>query len=61
MSEAEDRAAMVRRWVQKAEEDLVLAEHGLTMTENCPYDLICYHAQQCAEKYLKALLTRQAL
>jgi HEPN domain-containing protein len=44
--------------VQKAEEDLVLAEHGLTMTERCPYDLICYHAQQCAEK---SLLTRHAL
>jgi len=47
--------------VQKAEEDLVLAEHGLALRENCPYDLICYHAQQCAEKYLKALLAWQAL
>jgi HEPN domain-containing protein len=47
--------------VQKAEEDLVLAEHGLALRENCPFDLICYHAQQCAEKYLKALLTSQAL
>ncbi len=47
--------------MQKAEEDLVLAEHGLALRENCPYDLICYHAQQCAEKYLKALLTGHAL
>jgi HEPN domain-containing protein len=47
--------------VQKAEEDLVLAEHGLELREKCPYDLICYHAQQCAEKYLKALLTGHAL
>jgi HEPN domain-containing protein len=47
--------------VQKAEEDLVLAEHGLALRENCPYDLICYHAQQCAEKYLKALLTEHML
>jgi HEPN domain-containing protein len=47
--------------VQKAEEDLVLAEHGLALRENCPYDLICYHAQQCAEKYLRALLAWQAL
>jgi HEPN domain-containing protein len=61
MSETEDRVALVRRWVEKAEEDLVLAEHGLTMTERCPYDLICYHAQQCAEKYLKALLAWQTL
>jgi HEPN domain-containing protein len=61
MSETEDRIVLIRRWVAKAEGDLVLAEHALTMPENCPYDLICYHAQQCAEKYLKALLAALAL
>lgn len=29
--------------------------------ENCPYDTVCYHAQQCAEKYLKALLVHLAV
>jgi HEPN domain-containing protein len=24
--------------------------------EVCPYDTVCFHAQQCAEKYIKALL-----
>jgi HEPN domain-containing protein len=27
------------------------------MGEDCPYDTVCFHAQQCVEKYLKALLT----
>ena len=45
-----------RKWISYAEEDLRLAEHGLTISSSCPYRLIAYHAQQCAEKYLKAYL-----
>ena len=26
------------------------------MGKDCPTDTVCFHAQQCAEKYLKALL-----
>jgi HEPN domain-containing protein len=26
------------------------------MEEECPTDTVCFHAQQCVEKYLKALL-----
>lgn len=47
----------VRQWVRKAENDLRNAEHTLTMPEDCPSDTVCFHAQQCVEKYLKALLT----
>ena len=43
-------------WVEKAEHDLRTAEHTFTLEEDCPFDTICFHAQQCAEKYLKALL-----
>jgi HEPN domain-containing protein len=28
----------------------------MTLEEDCPYDTVCFHCQQCAEKYLKALL-----
>jgi HEPN domain-containing protein len=42
--------------VEKAEHDLITAEHTLSLRERCPYDMVCFHAQQCAEKYLKALL-----
>jgi HEPN domain-containing protein len=33
-----------------------LARHGPTLQSSVPYRLIAYHAQQCAEKYLKAYL-----
>lgn len=45
-----------RKWISYAEEDLRLANHGLTISSSCPYRLIAYHAQQCAGKYLKAYL-----
>ena len=48
---------IVRQWVEKAEEDLLTSEHALTLGENCPVGTICFHAQQCVEKYFKALLT----
>jgi HEPN domain-containing protein len=45
-----------RKWITYAEEDLRLAKQGLKISSSCPYRLIAYHAQQCAEKYLKAYL-----
>lgn len=33
-----------------------MAKHAFTLQQNIPYRLICYHAQQCAEKYIKAFL-----
>ena len=56
MSESPERSEIIRQWVRKAENDLRNAEHTLTMKEGCPFDLVCFHAQQCAEKYLKAWL-----
>ncbi|MHB8766986.1 MAG: HEPN domain-containing protein [Deferrisomatales bacterium] len=46
----------VQEWVRHADEDLRLARYALTMASGCPYRLIAYHAQQCAEKCLKAFL-----
>jgi HEPN domain-containing protein len=46
----------VIQWAEYGDEDLILARHGLTLTSGVPYRLIAYHAQQCAEKYLKAFL-----
>lgn len=43
-------------WVAKAENDLKNAAHTLKLGEDCPTDTVCFHAQQCVEKYLKALL-----
>lgn len=44
-----------RAWVEKAEEDFVLAQSALRRKK--PLNTgACFHAQQCAEKYMKALL-----
>lgn len=43
-------------WVAKAEGDFAMMERECRATENTNYDGICFHSQQCAEKYLKARL-----
>ena len=45
----------VSEWIAYAEEDLAFARHGLTMPEPA-YRGIAFHAEQCAEKALKAHL-----
>lgn len=42
-------------WLAKGDRDLALATDMLPTWKSYP-DLICYHCQQAAEKYLKALL-----
>ena len=57
MSVPPDLAAAVQRWFLKAAHDLKTAEHTLLLPDaECPFDTICFHAQQCAEKSLKAFL-----
>ena len=43
-------------WVAKAEGDFGMMERECKEMNNPNYDGICFHAQQCAEKYLKARL-----
>ena len=61
MSVSPENLQVVHQWIEKAEHDLKNAEHTLTLEEDCPFDTICFHAQQCTEKYLKALLVSQSL
>jgi HEPN domain-containing protein len=42
-------------WVQKAEVDFESAQL-LSQSPNDLHDAVCFHAQQCIEKYLKAWL-----
>lgn len=56
MSRNSETIRVVRQWIEYAEEDLRLAKYALKIKSSCPYKLIAYHAQQCAEKYLKAFL-----
>lgn len=48
---------IVCEWVTKAESDLKNADIALRAGPECPADTVAFHAQQCAEKYLKALLS----
>ena len=47
---------LAQEWVEKAEADLATASRELAVAENPNYDAVCFHAQQCAEKYLKGVL-----
>ncbi len=52
-----DNAAVVaREWIAKADNDLKNATHTLKLGADCPTDTVCFHAQQCVEKYVKAFL-----
>lgn len=46
----------VAEWVTKAEGDFVTAGRELRARKAPNYDAVCFHTQQCAEKYLKAIL-----
>lgn len=43
-------------WVAKAEGDFLTAGRELRARKSPNYDAVCFHTQQCAEKYLKAVL-----
>ncbi len=45
-------------WVEKAEGDYKVAIDEWN-TSNAVCDAVCFHAQQCVEKYLKAWLTER--
>jgi HEPN domain-containing protein len=47
---------LTAEWVKKAEQDFLVAERSLRARGHPTYDAVCFHAQQCAEKYLKAAL-----
>jgi HEPN domain-containing protein len=51
-----DIVRKVLQWVEYADEDLRLASHAMSLAGDCPCRLVAYHAQQRAEKYLKAYL-----
>ena len=48
-------ADAARRWLRFAQDDLTVAERAATTADLAPH-IGCYHAQQCGEKALKAIL-----
>jgi HEPN domain-containing protein len=49
-----------REWVKKAESDHVMAVQS-SRSPTPLHDGVCFHCQQCSEKYLKALLEELGL
>jgi HEPN domain-containing protein len=47
---------ITREWINKAEGDWAATNLLFRARRNFNYDATCFHAQQCAEKYLKARL-----
>jgi HEPN domain-containing protein len=47
---------ITQEWIDKAEGDFATAQRELEVQQMPNYDAVCFHAQQCAEKYLKACL-----
>lgn len=46
---------LVKKWIEKADKDLLSAERELTFDDPIT-ETVCFHCQQTAEKYLKAFL-----
>lgn len=47
---------ITQEWINKAEGDFATAQRELQVQQMPNYDAVCFHSQQCAEKYLKACL-----
>jgi HEPN domain-containing protein len=50
---------ITQEWVDKAEGDFATAQRELQVQEMPNYDAVCFHSQQCVEKYLKACLQEE--
>lgn len=47
---------VIREWIEKAEGDFATANREIIVKDKPNYDAVCFHAQQCSEKYFKALI-----
>jgi HEPN domain-containing protein len=61
MPDIEELHKVVRQWIRKAEDDFDAAGRLLKSGPGCPCDPVCFHAQQCVEKYLKSMLVLRAI
>ena len=52
---------LTAEWVAKAEGDFACVQREWRARKNPNWDALCFHAQQCIEKYLKACLQENAV
>lgn len=48
-------------WIDKAEGDLLTARREYRVRKSPNFDAVCFHTQQAAEKYLKAILQENGM
>jgi HEPN domain-containing protein len=48
-------------WVDKAEGDLLTARREYRVRKSPNFDAVCFHSQQAAEKYMKAVLQENGM
>jgi HEPN domain-containing protein len=53
--------AQIKEWVAKADGDFASALREYRARKQPNYDSACFHAQQCIEKYLKAVLIKKRI
>jgi hypothetical protein len=51
-----DKRAELKQWIEIADSDLDAANHLAKNMRPAPYEIVCFHCQQAAEKYLKWFL-----
>lgn len=54
-----DSETDVAKWQRFAEMDAIAARHLNETLYPKPLEIICFHCQQCAEKYLKSIIIQQ--
>jgi HEPN domain-containing protein len=52
---------LTREWIEKAEADIRTANREFRTRKSPNFDAVCFHAQQAAEKYIKAILQENGL
>jgi HEPN domain-containing protein len=52
---------LTREWVQKAENDFIVASQILRRRKDLVPDAACFFCQQCVEKYLKARMVEAGI
>ena len=48
--------AATEEWIVRAEDDFRVAKREIKVQDEPSFSAVCFHAQQCTEKYLKAFL-----
>jgi len=48
---------ITQEWVDRAEDDFVIVEREFRARKRPSYGGMCFHAQQCVEKYIKARMS----